>query len=68
MTTRAPAPKDTRPDLQRGDRVIVAEPGIAEWEGEAIALKPGAVSWMVEVRDADMIVRSVAARLVRRVS
>lgn len=62
--TRAAATTAPPPDFERGQRVVVAEPGIREWEGEAIAFKPGASSWMVEVRDDDSIVRSVAARYV----
>jgi hypothetical protein len=66
VTTRSATTKNLRPNLARGERVVVAEPGIREWEGEVIGVKPGAVAWMVEVRNDEHLVWSLAARLVRR--
>lgn len=54
-----------RPDLGRGDRVIVAEPGIAEWQGHVLSVKRGATAWIVEVRNDDHLAWAVPAQLVR---
>jgi hypothetical protein len=39
-----------RPELQRGDRVVVTEQGIEPWSGTVQAVKPSSVSgWWADV-------------------
>lgn len=55
----------SRPDLNRGDRVAVEEPGLPEWEGSVLSVKPGASAWHVEIRRDDGIAFVVVAQHVR---
>jgi hypothetical protein len=59
---RAAMPKDeksakqrlaeTRPDLERGDEVVVEENGIRPWNATVVGVKPSLVSgWWVTLRD-----------------
>lgn len=41
---------EARPDLNRGDRVSVREPGIGSWLGTVTDVKLGAGVWRVSVR------------------
>lgn len=56
----------TRPDLARGDRVVVEEPNIAAWSGRVGAIKPAPSGWRVEVDGDAGVTWSVIADLVRR--
>lgn len=66
MNGRAAPTKDDRPVFQRGDHVVVSEPGLPEWEGTVLSVKPGEQVWYVEVRQADGMTFAVPAALVRR--
>ena len=56
-----------RPDLNRGDRVCVREPGIGSWLGTVIAVKYSKASgWYVDVRRAGGATWVVPAELVTK--
>ncbi len=60
---------DSRPDLDRGDRVVVHEQGIRDREGEVLSVKWSfATGWWVEVRYEDGIVWSIPAAFVVKAS
>jgi hypothetical protein len=51
----------TRPDLKRGDAVLVTEPGIRPWRGTVATIKPtraskhgDALLWWVEIIREDL--------------
>lgn len=66
MNGRAAPTKDERPALQRGDSVLVSEPGLPEWGGTVLSVKPGERAWYVEIRRDDGRTFAVPAALVRR--
>ncbi len=66
MKARANGTKGERPDLSDGDPVIVAEPGIPEWHGTALSVKPGTEQWWVDVRNGGSNVWVLPARHVRK--
>lgn len=48
------AMEEPRPDINRGDQVLVTEENISPWTGEATAVKPSVKSgWYIEVRRND---------------
>ncbi len=52
-----------RPELQRGDRVLVREQGIQPWTGTVNAVKPSKVSgWWVDVDRDDVGVWSICLK------
>lgn len=55
MRSRSGSNADPRPDLARGDRVVVTEQGIRPWTGDVGAIKHSTVSgWWLEIaRDDD---------------
>ena len=59
----------TKPELSRGDAVIVREPGRKEWHGEVVSIKPTKKAWWVEVREnGERVVWIVPPKYVERVS
>ncbi len=56
-----------RPSFERGDCVVIEEPGISNWRGRVASVKPGATTWYVELRaDETGMTWSVPASLVSR--
>lgn len=50
MSTKEKVTMPERPELQRGERVVVTEEGIAPWRGIVNAIKPSKESgWWVDV-------------------
>ncbi len=57
--------REDRPNLNRGDRVCVREPGIRSWLATVVTLKPAKGYWRVEVRRDDSgITWSIPASMV----